>query len=140
MNKEMVNMTNEEMFLALMGRMDGVDRGLAKLDSKIDRLESRLDKVESRLDKVESRLDKVENRLDHLSDKIDKMESDINMEIQAVRVEMEVVNKSLKMDIGFLNEKIDHIMILKDVDGIDKMKIRLDVLEQGYRKIKEKIG
>ena len=62
------------------------------------------------------------------------------MEIQAVRTEMEVVNRSLKQDISFLNDKIDRIIFLKDVEGIEKMKIRIDVLEQGYQMIKEKIG
>lgn len=53
---------------------------------------------------------------------------------------MEVVNKSLRKDIFFLNEKMDRIMILKDVEGVEKMKIRIDVLEQGYQTLKEKIG
>ncbi len=147
MNKEMVNMTNEEMFSALMGRMDGVESGLGKLDARMDGVENglgklgaRMDGVENGLGKLDTRVDGVENGLNNLSDKLDAMESDINMEIQAVRTEMEVVNKSLKRDIGFLNEKVDHIMILKDVEGIGKMKIRLDVLEQGYQTIKEKIG
>ncbi|MDE6738259.1 MAG: hypothetical protein K2K07_04120 [Lachnospiraceae bacterium] len=75
-----------------------------------------------------------------MNDRIDTLETNINMEIQAVRTEMEVVNRSLKQDIGFLNDKIDRIIILKDVEGIEKMKIRIDVLEQGYQTIKEKIG
>lgn len=57
-----------------------------------------------------------------------------------MRTEMEVVNKSLRKDIFFLNEKMDRIMILKDVEGVEKMKIRIDVLEQGYQTLKEKIG
>ncbi|MDE6845195.1 MAG: hypothetical protein K2J99_05435 [Lachnospiraceae bacterium] len=119
MNKEMVDMTNREILLAIMGRMDGVESGLGKLTGRID---------------------EVETRLNNLTDKVDAMETNINMEIQAVRTEMEVANKSLKKDIVFLNEKIDRLMILKDVDGIEKMKIRIDVLEQGYQMIREKIG
>lgn len=144
MNKEMVDMTNREILLAIMGRMDGVENGLGKLAGRMDGVESGLGKLNSRIDEVENkltgRIDGVETRVNNLSDRIDTMEANINMEIQAVRTEMEVVNKLLKKDIYFLNEKIDRIMILKDVEGIERMKIRLDVLEQGYQTIKEKIG
>ncbi|MBD5477224.1 MAG: hypothetical protein HDR17_14810, partial [Lachnospiraceae bacterium] len=64
MNREMVNMTNEEMFLALMGRMDGVESSLGKLDCKIDgveeRLTGRIDDVET---KLSGRIDDVETKL-----------------------------------------------------------------------------
>lgn len=119
MSKEMVDMTNREILLALMGRMDGVESSLGNLGGKINALET---------------------GQKTLHGKIDMLEDNINMEIQAVRTEMEMVNKLLKRDIGFLNDKIDRIMILKDVEGVEKMKIRLDVLEQGYQTLKVKMG
>ena len=119
MSKEMVDMTNREILLALMGRMDGVESSLGNLHGKINALEAGQKTLHGR---------------------IDMLEDNINMEIQAVRTEMETVNKLLKRDIGFLNDKIDRIMILKDVEGVEKMKIRLDVLEQGYQILKVKMG
>lgn len=141
MNKEMVDMTNREILVALMGRMGGVENSLGELNSKIDSVESSLN---SKIDGVENslsgRIDGVETGLNGLNDRIDTLETNINMEIQAVRTEMEVVNKLLKQDIRFLNDKIDRIIILKDVEGIEKMKIRMDVLEQGYQTLRAKMG
>ena len=69
MNREMVNMTSEEMFLALMGRMDGVESSLGKLDCKIDgvegRLTGRIGDVET---KLTGRMDEVETKLPGSSD------------------------------------------------------------------------
>lgn len=123
-------MTNEEMFTALIARMDSMESGLNK----------RLDRLESRMDGLETRMDSLETRVERLEVRIDKLESDMNMEFQAVRIEMDVVNKSLKKDISILNDKIDRIMYIKDVDGYEKMKIQVNLLTQGYQELKEKIG
>lgn len=123
-------MTNEEMFTALIARMDSMESGLNK----------RLDRLESRMDGLETRMDSLETRVERLEVRIDKLESDMNMEFQAVRIEMDVVNKSLKKDISILNDKINRIMYIKDVDGYEKMKIQVNLLTQGYQELKEKIG
>ncbi len=175
MSKEMVDMTNREILLALMGRMDGVESSLGNLHGKIDALETGQKTLHGKIDALEAgqktlhgkinaleagqktlhgKIDALEagqktlhgkiNALEAgqktLHGRIDMLEDNINMEIQAVRTEMETVNKLLKRDIGFLNDKIDRIMILKDVEGVEKMKIRLDVLEQGYQILKVKMG
>ncbi len=133
MSKEMVDMTNREILLALMGRMDGVESSLGNLHGKIDALETGQKTLHGKINALEAGQKTLHGRIDMLED-------NINMEIQAVRTEMETVNKLLKRDIGFLNDKIDRIMILKDVEGVEKMKIRLDVLEQGYQILKVKMG
>ncbi len=133
MSKEMVDMTNREILLALMGRMDGVESSLGNLGSKINALEAGQKTLHGKINALEAGQKTLHGRIDMLED-------NINMEIQAVRTEMETVNKLLKRDIGFLNDKIDRIMILKDVEGVEKMKIRLDVLEQGYQTLKVKMG
>lgn len=128
MYKEKVAMTNEEMFTALIARMDSMESGLNK----------RLDRLESRMDGLETRMDSLETRVERLEVRIDKLESDMNMEFQAVRIEMDVVNKSLKKDISILNDKIDRLMYIKDVDGYEKMKIQVNLLTQGYQELKER--
>ena len=133
MSKEMVDMTNREILLALMGRMDGVESSLGNLGSKINALEAGQKTLHGKINALEAGQKTLHGRIDMLED-------NINMEIQAVRTEMETVNKLLKRDIGFLNDKVDRIMILKDVEGVEKMKIRLDVLEQGYQTLKVKMG
>ncbi len=147
MSKEMVDMTNREILLALMGRMDGVESSLGNLHGKIDALEAGQKTLHGKIDALEAgqktlhgKINALEAGQKTLHGRIDMLEDNINMEIQAVRTEMETVNKLLKRDIGFLNDKIDRIMILKDVEGVEKMKIRLDVLEQGYQILKVKMG
>lgn len=92
--------------------------------------------VIGRMDTLESSLN---NRVDALENRIDIFEENVNLEIQAVRTEMEVVNKSLKQDIAVLNNKADRLMVSKDVEGFDQLKIRVDVLEKGYQDLREKI-
>ncbi len=147
MSKEMVDMTNREILLALMGRMDGVESSLGNLHGKIDALETGQKTLHGKIDALETgqktlhgKINALEAGQKTLHGRIDMLEDNINMEIQAVRTEMETVNKLLKRDIGFLNDKVDRIMILKDVEGVEKMKIRLDVLEQGYQILKVKMG
>lgn len=140
-------MTNREILLALMGRMDGVESSLGNLHGKIDALETGQKTLHGKIDALEAgqktlhgKINALEAGQKTLHGRIDMLEDNINMEIQAVRTEMETVNKLLKRDIGFLNDKVDRIMILKDVEGVEKMKIRLDVLEQGYQTLKVKMG
>ena len=64
----------------------------------------------------------------------------MNMEFQAVRTEMEFVNNSLKREIDMLNNKEDVLLFTKDVAGHDKINARLEVLEEGYQELREKIG
>ena len=161
-------MSNEEMFSAIMVRMDTMQGSLDSLNSRMDSVEGSLDSLNSRMDSVESSLDSLNSRMDSvesslnsrmdsvegslnglsgridsveskLSKKIDNLESNVFMEIQAVRTEMEVVNRSLKRDISVLDQKIDRLMFSKDVDGYERMKVRVEVLEEGYQKLKEKI-
>lgn len=122
-------MTNEEMFTAIIARMDSMETGLSGLT----------DKVEIGLSGLSGRMDKMETGLSGLNGRINKLESDMNMEFRAVRTEMDVVNKSLKKDISVLNDKVDRLMYIKDVDGYEKMKIQVDLLTQGYQELKEKI-
>ncbi len=144
MHKEMESMTNEEMFTAIIERMDSMESGLSGLTDKVESgltgLSGRMDKVESGLTGLSGRMDKVESGLTGLTERIDKLESNMDMEFRAVRIEMDVVNKSLKEDISILNDKVDRLMYTKDVDGYEKMKIQVNLLTKGYQELKEKMG
>lgn len=118
-------MNNEEMFMTILNRMDTMGNSFSKLEGKVDKLDGRMDKLESRMVKLE--------------DKVDNLEFSMNLEFQAVRTEMEVVDKSLKKEIGILSSKVDRLLFTKDVEGYDELKVRVDVLEKGYRDLKEKI-
>lgn len=132
-------MNNEEMFMTILNRMDTMGNSFSKLEGKVDKLDGRMDKLEGRMDKLEGKVDKLDSRMDKLEDKVDNLEFSMNLEFQAVRTEMEVVDKSLKKEIGILSSKVDRLLFTKDVEGYDELKVRVDVLEKGYRDLKEKI-
>ena len=104
-------MSNEEMFQIILNRMDSMETGFNGLKARMDKLD----------------------------DRMDKLEFSMNMEFYAVRTEMDVMNKSLKKEISVLSSKVDRLMFEKDVEGYDKINVRLEALERGYQELKEKI-
>ena len=130
MNKEMVTVTNGEMFSAIMARLDSMEAGLNK---RIDGLEVRIARIEERMDRLEAKVDRLEAR-------IDKMESDNDMEFKAIRIEMDVAYKMLSRDIASVNDKVDRFLHTKDIEGYESMKIQVDLLTQGYQELKARIS
>lgn len=144
MDKEMVTVTNEEMFSAIMARLDSMEAGLNKridrLEERMDRLEERMDRLEARMDSLEARVDRLEKRVDSLEARMDKMESDNDMEFKAVRKEMDVAYKMLLKEISMVNDKVDRLLYMKDIDGYENMRIQVDLLTKGYQELRAKIG
>ena len=130
MNKEMVTVTNGEMFSAIMARLDSMEAGLNK---RIDGLEVRIGRLEERMDRLEAKVDRLEAR-------IDKMESDNDMEFKAIRIEMDVAYKMLSRDIASVNDKVDRFLHTKDIEGYESMRIQVDLLTRGYQELKAKIS
>ena len=148
-------MNNEEMFMAILNRMDSMETGLndrmdnleTSLNGRMDKLDSRIDKLETglndRMDKLEGRMDKLETGLngmmDKLEDKMNKLKSDMDLEFYGVKAEVNVAYKSSKEQFEVLNNKFDNFMYTKDVAGYDKINIRFEVLERAYQELKEKV-
>lgn len=126
-------MTNEEMFMVIMRRMDTVETGITNLT---DRMEA----VETCITNLTDRVDAVEAGIINLTDRVDTLETDINMEFWAVRTEMDSLNKSPKQDIMVVNNKVDRFMFSKDVEGYERMRTRVEVLERGYQELRVKTG
>ena len=137
MNKEMVTVTNGEMFSAIMARLDSMEAGLNK---RIDGLEVRLGRLEERMEKLEERMDSLEVRVDRLEARMNKMESDNDMEFKAIRIEMDVAYKMLSRDIASVNDKVDRFLHTKDIEGYESMRIQVDLLTQGYQELKARIS
>ncbi|MBD5486086.1 MAG: hypothetical protein HDR18_11325 [Lachnospiraceae bacterium] len=137
MNKEMVTVTNGEMFSAIMARLDSMEAGLNK---RIDGLEDRIGRLEERMDRLEERMDSLEAKVDSLEARMDKMESDNDMEFKAIRIEMDVAYKMLSRDIASVNDKVDRFLHTKDIEGYESMKIQVDLLTRGYQELKAKIS
>ena len=137
MNKEMVTVTNGEMFSAIMARLDSMEAGLNK---RIDGLEIRIGRLEERMDKLEERMDRLEAKVDSLEARMNKMESDNDMEFKAIRIEMDVAYKMLSRDIASVNDKVDRFLHTKDIEGYESMRIQVDLLTQGYQELKARIS
>lgn len=137
MNKEMVTMTNGEMFTAIMARLDSMETGLHK---RLDGLEARIGRLEERIGRLEERMDRLEARVDTLEARMDKMESNNEMEFKAIRIEMDVAYKMLSRDIASVNDKVDRFPHTKDIEGYESMKIQVDLLTRGYQELKAKIS
>lgn len=137
MNKEMVTMTNGEMFTAIMARLDSMETGLHK---RLDGLEARIGRLEERMDRLEERMDRLEARVDSLEARMDKMETNNEMEFKAIRIEMDVAYKMLSRDIASVNDKVDRFLHTKDIEGYESMKIQVDLLTRGYQELKAKIS
>lgn len=137
MNKEMVTVTNGEMFSAIMARLDSMEAGLNK---RIDGLEDRIGRLEERMDRLEERMDSLEAKVDSLEARMDKMESDNDMEFKAIRIEMDVAYKMLSRDIASVNDKVDRFLHTKDIEGYESMRIQVDLLTRGYQELKAKIS
>lgn len=144
MNKEMVTVTNGEMFSAIMARLDSMEAGLNKrldgLEARIGRLEERISNLEARMDSLEARMDSLEARMDSLEARMDKMEHNNEMEFKAIRIEMDVAYKMLSRDIASVNDKADRFLHTKDIEGYESMKIQVNLLTRGYQELKAKIS
>ena len=129
-------MNTETMFTIILERFDTMETGL---NAKLDKLGERIGRLEERMDRLEERMDSLEKRMDRLEERVDKLEADMNMEFQAVRTEMDVLYKTLQKEIDMVNDKVDRLLLMKDVVEYDKINIRLEVLEKGYQELREKI-
>ena len=127
-------------------KVDKLDDKVSKLDDKVNKLDDKVDKLDDKVNKLDDKVNELDDKVNELDDKVikldykvDKLESSMNMEFWAVRTEMGFVQKSLKKEIDTVNDKLDRFWVTKDVEGHDKLKVRVDVLEKGYQELKEKI-
>lgn len=120
-------MNTDEMFLAILNRMDSIETDLTGLNGRMDRLETGLN---GRMDKLKAGLDA----------KILKLEVDAIMELFLVRREIFERNKSLEKEIGAHNNKDDNSVIARDIEGSDKIYTCLKEIEKIYQELEEKVG
>lgn len=158
-------MTNEEMFTALIARMDSMESGLNKrldrLESRMDRLESRMDGLEARMDGLETRMDRLESRMDGLESRMDRLESRMDgletrmdgletrmdsLETRVERLEVRIDKLESDMNMEFQAVRIEMDVVNKSLkkdisilnDKIDRIMFIKDV--DGYEKMKIQVN
>ena len=137
-------MTNRELLEAIVIKLDHIDQRLDKVEQRLDKVEQRLDKVEQRLDKVEQRLDTLEQRFDSLEQRVSNLESgQISMERRITNIELTLENEVCRNICTIaeahldLSRKFDQALKIKEDDEL--IRVRLNVLENDVRKIKQRL-
>ena len=144
-------MTNRELLETIVIKLESIDQ-------RLGRVEQRLDKVEQRLDRVEQRLDSLEQRFDSLEQRVSNLESgQIAMEQRLTNLEsgqLSMANRLTNMELTLENEvsrnictiaethldlsrKFDRALKVKEDDEL--VRVRLNVLENDVRKIKQRL-
>ena len=130
-------MTNRELLETIVIKLESIDQ-------RLGRVEQRLDKVEQRLDRVEQRLDSLEQRFDSLEQRVSNLESgQIAMEQRLTNIELTLENEVSRNICTIaeahldLSRKFDRALKVKEDDEL--VRIRLNVLENDVRKIKQRL-
>ena len=144
-------MTNRELLETIVIKLESIDQ-------RLGRVEQRLDKVEQRLDRVEQRLDSLEQRFDSLEQRVSNLESgQIAMEQRLANLEsgqLSMANRLTNMELTLENEvsrnictiaeahldlsrKFDRALKVEEDDEL--VRVRLNVLENDVRKIKQRL-
>ena len=104
----------------------------------------KLENIEQRLDKVEQRLDSLEQRFDSLEQRVSNLESgQISMERRLTNIELTLENEVCRNICTIaeahldLSRKFDQALKVKDDDEL--VRVRLNVLENDVRKIKQRL-
>ena len=144
-------MTNRELLETIVIKLESIDQ-------RLGRVEQRLDKVEQRLDRVEQRLDSLEQRFDSLEQRVSNLESgQIAMEQRLANLEsgqLSMANRLTNMELTLENEVSRNICTiaeahldlsrkfdraLKEKEDDELVRVRLNVLENDVRKIKQRL-
>ena len=137
-------MTNRELLETIVIKLESIDQRLGRVEQRLDKVEQRLDRVEQRLDKVEQRLDSLEQRFDSLEQRVSNLESgQIAMEQRLTNIELTLENEVSRNICTIaeahldLSRKFDRALKVKEDDEL--VRIRLNVLENDVRKIKQRL-
>lgn len=111
---------------------------IQNLGKRFDDLESRFDNLEKRFDNLEGRFDNLEKRFDNLESRITTLES----EVKDIQLTLE---NETNRNIRVIAE--GHTDLIRKLDGALKVEsekemllLRVNILENEVRRLKEKVG
>ena len=151
-------MTNRELLETIVIKLESIDQRLDRVEQRLDRVEQRLDKVEQRLDLLEQRFDSLEQRVTSLEHRFDSLEQRVislestTAEIKGIigHMDQRITNIELTLENEVsrnictiaeahldLSRKFDQALKIKDDDEL--VRVRLNVLENDVRKIKQRL-
>ena len=130
-------MTNRELLETIVIKLESIDQRLGRVEQRLDKVEQRLDRVEQRLANLESGQIAMEQRLANLeSGQLSMANRLTNMELT---LENEVSRNICTIAEAHLDlsRKFDRALKVKEDDEL--VRVRLNVLENDVRKIKQRL-
>lgn len=130
-------MTNRELLETIVIKLESIDQRLDRVEQRLDSLEQRFDSLEQRVSNLESGQIAMEQRLANLES------GQLSMANRLTNIELTLENEVSRNICTIaeahldLSRKFDRALKVKEDDEL--VRIRLNVLENDVRKIKQRL-
>ena len=130
-------MTNRELLETIVIKLESIDQRLGRVEQRLDSLEQRFDSLEQRVSNLESGQIAMEQRLANLES------GQLSMANRLTNIELTLENEVSRNICTIaeahldLSRKFDRALKVKEDDEL--VRIRLNVLENDVRKIKQRL-
>ena len=123
-------MTNRELLETIVIKLESIDQRLGRVEQRLDKVEQRLDSLEQRFDSLEQRVSNLESGQLSMANRLTNIE--LTLENEVSRNICTIAEAHLD-----LSRKFDRALKVKEDDEL--VRIRLNVLENDVRKIKQRL-
>ena len=130
-------MTNRELLETIVIKLESIDQRLGRVEQRLDSLEQRFDSLEQRVSNLESGQIAMEQRLTNLES------GQLSITNRLTNIELTLENEVSRNICTIaeahldLSRKFDRALKVKEDDEL--VRIRLNVLENDVRKIKQRL-
>ena len=137
-------MTNRELLETIVIKLESIDQRLGRVEQRLDKVEQRLDSLEQRFDSLEQRVSNLESGQIAMEQRLTNLESgQLSMANRLTNIELTLENEVSRNICTIaeahldLSRKFDRALKVKEDDEL--VRIRLNVLENDVRKIKQRL-
>ena len=137
-------MTNRELLETIVIKLESIDQRLERVEQRLDKVEQRLDSLEERFDALEQRVSNLESGQIAMEQRLSNLESgQFSMTNRLTNIELTLENEISRNICTIaeahldLSRKFDQALKVKDDDEL--VRVRLNVLENDVRKIKQRL-
>ena len=137
-------MTNRELLETIVIKLENIDQRLERVEQRLDKVEQRLDSLEERFDALEQRVSNLESSQIAMEQRLSNLESgQFSITNRLTNIELTLENEISRNICTIaeahldLSRKFDQALKVKDDDEL--VRVRLNVLENDVRKIKQRL-
>ena len=126
----------------IMGRLDQLEIGVGRMDTRLDRMDTRLEQMDTRLEQMDTRLDRMDTRLDRMDTRLDQMDTRLDrMDTRLDRMDTRLDQIDTRLD-----QMDSHLgQVEKDIQKVQgdmsseffSLKRRMD---EGFKSLEKEIG